>query len=91
MSLLTGFMSELFRFTAHAEESPHLQKRLRGSAHVSQVIELAAECGFVLSLEELRKASKELVAPWWPWTGRERAWCRAFFTQNAKSETSAQH
>ena len=84
-------MSALVRFVAHAEESPHLQQRLRGSAHASQVVELAAECGFVLSLEELRKASKELCAPWWPWSGRERAWCRAFFTPNTKSEKPAQH
>ena len=56
-------MSALARFVAHAEESTHLQQRLRGSAHASQVIELAAECGFVLSLEELRKASRELCAP----------------------------
>ena len=84
-------MSALVRFVAHAEESPHLQQRLRGSAHASQVVELAAECGFVVSLEELRKASKELCAPWWPWAGRERAWCRAFFTPNTKSEKPAQH
>ena len=84
-------MSALVRFVAHAEESPHLQQRLRGSAHVSQVIELAAECGFVLSLEELRSASKELCAPWWPWAGRGHAWRRTFFTQNAKSEKPAQH
>ena len=83
-------MSELVCFVAHAEESPHLQQRLRGSAHASQVIELAAECGFVLSLEELRKASKELNAPWWPWSGREHSWCRAFFTKNAKPEKPAQ-
>ena len=77
-------MSALVRFVAHAEESPHLQQRLRGSAHVSQVIDLAAECGFVLNLEELRKAFKELCAPWWPWwpwSGRDRAWCRAFFSK----------
>ena len=72
-------MSALVRFVTHAEESPHLQQRLRGSAHVSQVIELAAECGFVLSLGELRSASKELCAPWWPWVGRNHSWCRAFF------------
>ena len=77
-------MSALVRFVAHAEESPHLQQRLRGSAHASQVVELAAECGFVVSLEELRKASKELYASWWPWTGRERAWCRAFFHSKSK-------
>ena len=84
-------MSALVRFVAHAEESPHLQQRLRGSAHASQVIELAAECGFVVSLEELRKASKELCKPWCPCWGRGRAWCRAFFTQNAKPEKPAQH
>ena len=84
-------MSALLRFAAHAEESPHLQQRLRGSAHASQVIELAAECGFVLSLEELREGFKELCAPWWPWSGREPAWCRGFFTQKSKSERSAQH
>ena len=84
-------MSALVRFLAHAEESPHLQQRLRGSAHASQVIELAAECGFALGFEELRKASKELCAPWWPWSGRERSWRRAFFTPNTKSETSAKH
>ena len=84
-------MSALVRFVAHAEESPHLQQRLRGSAHVSQVIELAAECGFVLSLEELRSASKKLCAPWWPWSGRERAWRQAFFTQSAKSVKPAQY
>ena len=83
-------MSALVRFVAHAEESPHLQQRLRGSAHASQVIELAAECGFMLSVEELRKASKELYAPWWPWSGRERAWCRAFFTPSTKSEKPVQ-
>ena len=69
-------MSALVRIVAYVEEIPHLQQRLRGSAHASQVIELAAECGFVLSLEELRKASKELCAAWWPWSGRERACAR---------------
>lgn len=85
-------MSALVRFVVHPEESPHLEQGLRGSAHISQVIELAAECGFALCLEYLRSASKELFAPWWPWSGRERAWCRAFlFTQNAKSKMPAQH
>ena len=84
-------MSALVRFLAHAEESPHLQQRLRGSAHASQVIELAAECGFMLELKELRSASKELCASWWPWSGRDRAWRQAFFTQSAKSVKPGQH
>ena len=72
-------MSALVRFVARAEESPHLQQRLMGSAHASQVVELAAECGIELSFDELRSAWKDLREPWWPWSGRSRAWCRTFF------------
>ena len=72
-------MSALVPFVAHAEESPQLQQRLRDSAHAIHVIDLAVDCGYALSLEELRLASRDLCAPWLPWSGRGRDWRRAFF------------
>ena len=83
-------VSGLARFVSCADESPHLQQRLRGSAHASQVVDLAGECGIELSFEELRSASDELSASWWPWSGKSRAWCRAFFSQNAKNVRATQ-
>ena len=77
-------MSTLVPFVAHAEESPQVQQRLRGLVHAIQVIDLAVDCGFALSLEELRSASRDLCAPWWPWSGRGHDWRRAFFHRKCK-------
>lgn len=91
MSCRITLISALVCFVAHAEESPHLQQSLCGSGHISQVIELAAECGFVLSLEALCSVSKEVCAPWWLCSDRGSAWCCAFSTQNEESEKRSQN
>ena len=43
------------------------------------ILAIAEQQGFVLTAEELREASRQLSASYWPWAGKGHGWRRAFF------------
>jgi len=72
-------MSDLRSFVAAAELDCVLQQQLNAAPSPAAIVELAEEQGFLIAIKELRAASRDLCAPWWPWTEKGRAWRRAFF------------
>lgn len=71
--------SELEGFVDHLECTPGDQQRLSMATTPAQITALAAELGFTVTVQELRQVSRELCAPWWPWSEKGNAWRRSFF------------
>lgn len=69
----------LLAFTARVQEDLGLQQRLAKASSMAAVIRLAASLGFSLTAAELRRASRDLAAPYWPWAARGRLHRYRFF------------
>lgn len=71
--------SDLEGFVAHLESTPADQQIVSRAATPEQITALAAQLGFTVTVQELRQVSRELCAPWWPWSEKGHAWRRSFF------------
>jgi len=62
------------------ERDGDLGRRVAQCSQPDAIVAIAAEQGFPFTCDELRRWSRELGAPCWPWFNRGSAWRRAFFT-----------
>ena len=63
------------------EGSNNLQSQVKEARSPEQIIEIAESEGHEISKEDLRFWSKELAAPYFPWSQRGDEWRRTFFRQ----------
>ena len=73
----------LVDFVRSLEASPALQQRVSQAQSPEPILALAAELGYSISRADLRAASRDLAANFWPWAAKGHAWRRAFFTQSS--------
>jgi len=69
----------LITFCKLLEQDKALQLKVKEAKHPKQIIEFAASCGCIVSSRELRLWSKELTAPYFPWSQMGNEWRRKFF------------
>ena len=75
--------ASLQAFVRLVDGDPALQARITAASAPQAILDLAAEAGHSISLVELRSASRDLSALYWPWAGRGHARRRAFFQPSA--------
>jgi hypothetical protein len=75
--------ASLIAFVHRADADPALQAQIMAATSPQMILDLAAEADLVISLAELRAASRDLSALYWPWAGRGHAHRRAFFQHSA--------
>lgn len=61
------------------ENSLDYQKLVSEMTAPKQIVALAIDLGYSVSVKDLRNVSRDLCAPWWPWSQKGNAWRRAFF------------
>ena len=71
--------SALEAFIDALERSPEHQQRVSEAPTPQQIEALADDLGYSVSAQDLRVVSRDLCAPWWPWSEKGRAWRRTFF------------
>ncbi|QNI65433.1 putative nif11-like leader peptide domain protein [Synechococcus sp. A15-44] len=72
-------MSALRSWVAACNSRSDLQQAIRRCTSPQEIIDLAAGDGYGISLKALRSCSRELTAPYWPWSEKGHVWRRAFF------------
>lgn len=75
--------ASLIAFVDLVDADPALQARIMAATSPQVILDLAAEADLVISPAELRTASRDLSALYWPWAGRGHAHRRAFFQPSA--------
>jgi hypothetical protein len=74
---------DLIDFVRSLEASSVLQYRVSQAESPEPILALAAEMGYTITRVELRAASRDLAANFWPWAAKGHAWRRAFFAQSS--------
>lgn len=71
--------SDLIAFVACVDQDTEIQALVGAAATPQEILDLAASRAFVVELDALRQASRELSAPYWPWAAKGTVWRRQFF------------
>ncbi len=77
----TSPTDQLIQFCEILNADKVLQSQVKAAVAPKQIIELAASKGYEISYSELRSWSKELNAPYFPWSEMGHEWRRNFFRQ----------
>jgi predicted ribosomally synthesized peptide with nif11-like leader len=85
--LLAMASDQLYLFTALAAFNTALQEQLQAAASPQEIVAIAAEKGYQISIEQLRLLSYRLNETYWVWSGRGERWRQRFF---ADAELSLQ-
>jgi predicted ribosomally synthesized peptide with nif11-like leader len=70
---------ELSSFCRQLDANPFLAQQVKDSNTPEQIVSIASLAGFQISTNELRKSSRELSAPYFPWSGKGHKFRREFF------------
>jgi predicted ribosomally synthesized peptide with nif11-like leader len=76
---------QLYLFTALAAFNKHLQEQLKTAESPQEIISIAAESGYQISIEQLGLLSVRLNETYWVWSGRGERWRRSFFASDSVS------
>ena len=68
-----------YLFTAWASFSAEAQKLLQAVQSPQEIVDLAAERGYAISVEQLRVFARRLQEPHWVWNQHDEEWGRDFF------------
>lgn len=69
-----------YLFTAWASFSSEAQKLLQGVQSPQEIVELAAERGYEISVEQLRLFARRLQDSHWVWNQHDEQWGQEFFS-----------
>ena len=69
----------LLQFCQSVDQSPELQNKVRDAKSPEELVAIAGEAGFTISVSDLAKAAGELSASYWPWSGKGFRARKAFF------------
>lgn len=75
----------LYLFTALAAFNTSLQEQLKNAQSPQEIITIAAEKGYQISIEQLGNLSIRLNETYWVWSGRGERWRCSFFAENRVS------
>jgi hypothetical protein len=79
MHSITMASDHFYLFTAWASFSGEAQKLLQSVKSPQEIVELAAQRGYDISVEQLRLFARRLQEPHWVWNQHDEDWARAFF------------
>ena len=68
-----------YLFTAWGSFSSEAQKLLQSVQSPQEIVDLAAQRGYAISVEQLRLFARRLQEPHWVWNQHDEAWGRDFF------------
>ena len=68
-----------YLFTAWASFSAEAQKLLEAVQTPQEIVDLAAERGYEISIEQLRAFARRLQEPHWVWNRHDEQWSQVFF------------
>jgi hypothetical protein len=69
----------LCEFVRKVESDVDLQRAIRVCSSPAEIERIAEDLGVPIVRQQLRDASSDLCAPWWPWAEKGSSWRRAFF------------
>ena len=75
----------IYLFTALAAFNKGLQEQLRTAESPQEIIAIAADKGYQISIEQLGILSIRLNETYWVWSGRGERWRRSFFAGDIMS------
>ena len=75
----TSPSNELTEFCRTLAKDQALQLQVKNAGDPHEIIQIAAANGYKLSKPELRRWSKELTAPYFPWSEMGSEWRSNFF------------
>ena len=73
-------VNELKKFINILEKDGSMQAKTRGANTPDEIIQIAKSAGYNISMKQLRFWSKELKAPYFPWSEKGDQWRRNFFS-----------
>lgn len=77
--LLAMASDHFYLFTAWAAFSAEAQKLLQAVQSPQEIVDLAAERGYEINVDQLRVFARRLQEPHWVWNQHDEQWVRAFF------------
>jgi hypothetical protein len=69
-----------YLFTAWASFSAEAQKLLESVQTPQEIVDLAAQRGYEITVEQLRLFARRLQEPHWVWNQHDEQWIRDFFS-----------
>lgn len=72
---------QLHRFVCQVDRSPTLQDMVMACRSPEEIIAIAEKFGCTFSRDRLRKESRWLAAPYWPWAEKGRLVRVGFFSK----------
>lgn len=72
----------LLGFAQECSEHQSLRDQVSKAKTPEEVISLAKQAGFFVTIEDLFEASRDLAASYWPWTGQSRNFRKKFFSRS---------
>jgi hypothetical protein len=78
-----------YLFTALASFNRSLQERLQSVQSPDDIVAIAAEKGYQISIEQLSVFSRRLRASYWIWRNQGDQWREQFFAQGARGGANA--
>lgn len=76
-------LSQLTAFSRHLYTDSEAAGRVRSAANPEEIVAIASELGYLISLDVLRTNRWELQADHWPWARESGRWRVQFFRQSA--------
>ena len=73
-------ISEIKKFIDIIEKDESMQTNAKRANTPDQIIQIAESVGINISMKQLRFWSKELKAPYFPWSEKGDQWRRKFFS-----------
>ena len=70
---------QFYLFAALASFNRTVQERLRRVRTPQEIVDLAADQGYAITIEQLARYAGNLTAPHWVWSGQDEPWRNEFF------------
>jgi hypothetical protein len=78
-----------YLFTAWASFSAEAQKLLQAVQSQQEIVELAAERGYEINVDQLRLFARRLQEPHWVWNQHDDQWLHDFFAGQSTGHSLA--
>jgi len=78
-----------YLFTALAAFNRSIQERLQSVQSPEEIVAIAAEKGYQITVAQLSLFSRRLTAPHWVWSGRGDDWRQRFFADQDRQRILA--
>ena len=72
-------MGDLIAFTRAGDQDSTLQASLSAAQSPQEIIQIAQDSGFTITLSQLKQAAPDLSASYWPWSGKGFRYRAQFF------------